>query len=147
MRVDFFIQSTLHEFFNGQDPSTTAFAGTASGFTPDIAKTYAKYTGKKTAIISATEFTKKDQYVDFTFTVQNDSEDLNATITSADISIPAGNTYLSAELVGTVNLNLAPQATGDFTVRVKCLKTPTAEQKWENFVITITANPAETTGA
>lgn len=123
--------------------SETITGQPSDGFTITTDNTHANYTALKTATITATEFTQKDQYVDFTFTVQNDSAELKATLTNANISLPTATDYFEATVVGTVNLNLAPGATGDFTVRVKCKKTPTAAQTWDNFVITITPQAAE----
>lgn len=124
--------------------SSDVITGTAStGFTITSTNTHANYTGLRTATITANEFTQKDQYVDFTFTVQNDSADLNAKLTTADISLPTATDYFEATVVGTVNLNMAPGETGDFTIRVKCKKTPTSAQTWDNFVITLTPTAQE----
>ncbi len=133
--------------YDAQTASNNKIAGTAStGFTINAANTYAEYTANKTATLTATEFTTKDQYVDFVFTVRNDSADLNATLTNANITLPTdSNGYFSVTLPETVNLNLAPAATGTFKVRVTCTKTPTATQTWNSWTIAINPQAAEKT--
>ena len=130
--------------YDSTTPANNKIVGAAStGFTITAANTYAEYTALRTAVISATEFTEQGQYVDFTFTVKNESSHLNATLTNSDISLPSGNTYFTVTLPSTVNLNLAPNGTGTFTVRVTCVKTPTEVQTWNSWVVTITPQPSE----
>lgn len=118
--------------------------GTAGGGYTVTANTVAKYTSETTGTIDAMDFTKKDEYIDFPFVIKNDSDELGATIAAADVSISAGNTYLQAELApGFTTLNIAHGSQGTVTIRVKCLKTPTAVQDLTNFTVTITAHPAE----
>lgn len=126
------------------NPSNNILNGTGgSGYSATAGVTKATYVDGYNATIDAPEFTLKDQYVDFTLTVVNKSTELMATITTANITLPSGNTYFSVTLPETVNLNLAPNAEGTFKVRVTCLKTPTATQTWDGWTVTINAQPAE----
>lgn len=131
----------VHFPYTSGESNTISYTA-STGYTA-TANTNGTYTSLTDATINAMDFTKKDQYVDYTISVKNDSPELSATIASTNITISSGNQYLEAALLDNFStVTIAAGQTGTFTLRVKCIKTPTSTESLTGFTVAIHPQPA-----
>ena len=95
----------------------------------------------QTGQFTITGMTKKDDTVTFTYTVQNDSEDLSASLAAPTIVTNSNSTYFTVTSSTAAN-SIAAGGSTTQTVTVTAIKTPVTEDETTNVTINLVASPS-----
>lgn len=118
-------------------PTTTLATGTTTGATATAA-----YTDELNGTLTVSGFTKKDDSATATYTIINESEDINATLATPTIGTYNTEYFTVSSSVASTSLAYGG-ATTTQTVTVTAIKTPTDADKTTAINVTLNATPAE----
>lgn len=117
-------------------PTTTLASGTTTGATAT-----ASYTDDQNGTLTITGFTKKDDSATATYTIINESDDINATLGTPVIGTYNSEYFTVTSTVGSPTLAYGG-ATTTQTVTVTAVKTPTTTDQTTAITVTLNAEPA-----